>query len=100
MLKPRSRTVTFRMSSDEFAALTASCESSGARSISEYARSAVMERIQSAGEADGTLSGDLKTISKALRELDNSLRDVSKRIRGVLGSVRGEQENSQMDLRQ
>ncbi len=87
VLKPRSRTVTFRVSAEEFDALTSSCVDSGARSISDFARAAVMQKIHSAGVPAGTLTGDLNTLGRSLAELDQVLLELSRRIRGMLGSV-------------
>jgi hypothetical protein len=87
VLKRRSMMVTFRVSSEEHEALTKSCEECGSRSIAEFARSAVLQRMQSLRAPSGNLTGDLMTLSKGLRELDVSLANVRKRIRGILGPV-------------
>lgn len=92
VLKPRSRTVTFRVSAEEYGALTDACVSSGARSISDFARAASLQKVQ-ALFAPATLSGDLSTLSAELGELDATLLGVSKRIRGLLGSVRTDRED-------
>ena len=84
VIKPRTRTVTFRVSADEFSSLMSSCVRSGARSLSEYARVAVLDKDKRHGEQAG-LTGDLKTVSETLVELEASLLEVSKKIRGVLG---------------
>jgi hypothetical protein len=46
MLQPRNRLVNFRLSEDEFERLKASCKSQGARSISDFARSSVLDRME------------------------------------------------------
>jgi hypothetical protein len=86
ILTRRSRSITFRVSAEEFDALSAACINTGARSISEFARVAVLEKARYSADS-GTLSGDLTTLSITLGSLDNSLVDVSKRIRSVLGGV-------------
>lgn len=89
VLKPRSRTVTFRVSSEEFLALTASCRNSDSRSISDFARAAVLHKIRSAGRA--TLpAAEFNTLGKALEELDAALGDVSKAIRSIPASASAE----------
>jgi hypothetical protein len=45
--------VNFRLSEDEFEKLRSSCSSHGARSISDFARSSVLRRLE---EAPGTAS--------------------------------------------
>ena len=87
VLKRRSRMVTFRVSSEEYDQLARRCLESGARSIAEFARVAILQNIHSSREPAGTLSGDLATVSRALSELDHSLSAVRRRIRGVLGHV-------------
>ncbi len=87
VLKQRYRPVTFRLHSDEYELLMKACMNVGARSISEFARTAVLQKAQQTqNERQGTLSGDLTTLSDQLGELDTSLEDVRKRIRVVLGA--------------
>ncbi|MBM3810194.1 MAG: hypothetical protein FJW20_01035 [Acidimicrobiia bacterium] len=50
VLRPRNRLVNFRLSEDEFEKLKSSCEQFGARSVSDFARSSVLNRIE-AGDA-------------------------------------------------
>jgi len=83
VLTRRSKLVSFRVSEEEHEALSRSCVASGARSVAEFARTAVLQRIQ--GSPPGTLKGDLSTLSRTLAELDTTLMDVHRTIRGVLG---------------
>lgn len=85
ILKRRSRPITFRVSVEEHEFLANACAASGARSISEFARVAVWQRVKTLQQQQYNLSGDLNSLSAALGDLDSSLRDVSKRIRSVLG---------------
>lgn len=85
VLRPRSRLVTFRVSAEEYDALTKSCIDCGARSIADFARMAALQKVQTLHVPTGNLSGDLTTLSKGLRDLDLVLGDLRKRIRGVLG---------------
>src|SRR5258708_2276156 len=58
----------------------------GARSISDFTRTAVPQKAQQAENArQGKLSGDLATLSDRLGELDASLEDMRRSIRIVLG---------------
>jgi hypothetical protein len=45
VINPRNRLVNFRLSEAEFEHLRAACQAMGARSISDFARSAVLERM-------------------------------------------------------
>lgn len=85
VLRRRSRLVTFRVSAEEYGALTQSCIDCGARSIADFARMAALQRVQTSHVPAGNLSGDLTTLSKGLRQLDLELGDLRKRIRTVLG---------------
>jgi hypothetical protein len=85
VLKQRPKMVTFRVSWEEHEALTKSCMESGARSIADFARAAVLQKVQSMHTPGGSLAGDLTTLSKGLRELDIGLANVRKRIRDILG---------------
>lgn len=87
ILKRRSRSVTFRLSAEEYAQLSKACEKFGIRSISDLSRSAVMHRVLALSGPQGSLTGDLSTLTKALRELDVLLREVRSRIRLVLGDT-------------
>ena len=95
VLKRRSRLVTFRTSADEYEALLRSCVESGARSLAEYARAAVLEhaRGRSAGPSIG-LTGDLNTLGQSLSELDEMLMLARKRIQDVLGTSSSEKKNA------
>ena len=86
VLKRRSRPVTFRVCTEEYEALTRACLAAGARSVSEFARTAVLERMQSMRAPGVALSGDLARLSRQLADLDLSLEEIRKRIREVLGS--------------
>lgn len=87
VLRRKSKIVAFRTSADEYDALARSSVEAGARSVAEFARSAVIERVRSSGRVPVGISGDLTTLGKTLRELDDSLGDVSRRIRNLLGSA-------------
>ncbi len=49
VFKPRNRLVNFRLSEEEFEKLRASCSLYGARSLSDFARAAVMRSVSGAG---------------------------------------------------
>ena len=102
VLKSRSRMVTFRVSAEEYDTLANSCLTCGARSMSDFARAAVLERMQMVNVPTGTLSGDLTTLTKELIDLDVSLRETRNQIRRVLGPAiardRGRTPNDQKQV--
>lgn len=85
ILRRHSRIVTFRVSSEEYEVLARSGKSSGARSLSEFARAAVFDKIEALRAPRLTLHSDLSTLGKALGELDVALREASNRICRMLG---------------
>jgi len=86
-MKTRSRLVTFRLSTEEYEQLEQVCVSSGSRSISEFARSAVMHRVSTRTSQKPSLGEDLATLSERLRELDTALKELSGWIGRILGSA-------------
>lgn len=88
VLRSRSRLVTFRLDPDEYAALRRVCVSTGARSMSEFAREAVLASVDAGAGTRGSLGGDLVTLTARLHELDKLLRNAS----GLIGRVLGADE--------
>ncbi len=78
--KPRNRLVNFRVSEEEFQNLREACLSGGARSISDFARSAVLSTFGGANEQEGLLKIRLSTIDQKMDELDSSLRTLLGRL--------------------
>ena len=68
ILKRRVRPITFRVATEEYDVLSSACVKSGARSVAEFARLAVLQKASSCTSSPGTLSGDLATVSMALGE--------------------------------
>jgi hypothetical protein len=86
VLRSRSRLVTFRLDPEEYAALRRVCLSTGARSMSEFAREAVLAGVDAGNASRGTLGGDLVTLTSRLHELDKVLKSASGLIGRVLGA--------------
>ena len=94
ILRRKARIVTFRLSIEEYDALTKMCLTLRARSISDFARVAVLDRLQTVSAPRINISGHLTTLGKLLGELDAPLRDASARIRHLLGPVNSEAKNN------
>ena len=90
VLRSRSRLVTFRLDPEEYAALRGVCISTGARSMSEFAREAVLASVNAGSASKTSLGGDLVTLTSRLNELDKVLKSASGLIGRVLGSAEGE----------
>jgi hypothetical protein len=84
--KNRSRLISFRLSPGEYDDIREALNAEGGRSLSEYARAAVMQRMLMHQGSKVSLGEDLLTLSTRLRELDSGLTELSKLIRRVLGA--------------
>ena len=75
VLRPRSRSISVRLSEEEFAALQAVCIATGARSISDLARKAmqeVLERVDAENTSNLNENGrsvKIKTLERKVEEL-------------------------------
>jgi hypothetical protein len=85
VLRSRSRLVTFRLDPEEYTALRRVCISTGARSMSEFAREAVLTSVNAGNAVKSGLGGDLVTLTARLNELDKLLQSAS----GLIGRVLG-----------
>ena len=85
VLRRIDRPITFRVAVEEYDLLAEACRKSGARSVSEFARMAVLQRARNVPIGPGAFNADLATLSMELGDLDSSLRDLSRKIRAVLG---------------
>lgn len=81
VINPRNRLVNFRLSEAEFEALRQKCGSTGARSISEFARTAVLEKINGAESAGGDNS------RHRVLQLDNKVAELETRVSQLLNLV-------------
>ena len=73
VFQPRNRLVNFRLSEEEFEKLRASCSLYGARSLSDFARAAVMRSVTGGSQikeaADPTLDSKMSTLENRVGEL-------------------------------
>ena len=83
ILKNRNRLVSFRVTTEEYDHLRALCVTKGARSISEFARNAVL--LEAEGGRQISIGEDLATLGSQLRHLDKSLVSLRERIAKVIG---------------
>jgi len=69
LLKPRNRAVVFRLTQEEYDALLAACLRSGGRSLSDYARSSLLNSINAADPSIHRLETKLNETNSALQSL-------------------------------
>ena len=78
VLKRRSKLVSFRLSDEEYEKLRVACVAEGARSISEFARSALQRSVWNQSQ-----SFDLSTaepVASGTRELIDTMRELNRQI--------------------
>lgn len=84
VLKPRNRLVNFRLSEEEYERLKASCALHGARSLSDFARAAVLRAV-----VPGVLPsehGDSLPDGR-VSQMDRKLHDLESRVSQLLNLV-------------
>ena len=81
VIKPRNRLVNFRVSEDEFKSLREACETGGARSISDFARCAVLTTPGGKPENDEILRLRLALIDEKMGEVDAKLLLIARMLR-------------------
>lgn len=73
VLRPRNRSVYFRVSEEEFQKLSSLCLSEGARSLSEMARLAIQQKLADAESQPDRVSERLDQLSVLLWQIQNEL---------------------------
>ena len=82
IIRPRQRLVYFRVTEDEFRQLNVVCESTGARSMSDLARTALQNLTNgSTDPASDRLSEKLNRLEVMILELNNKLHELSMSLR-------------------
>ena len=72
VLKRRSRIVIFRLTDDEYEQLKAACVDRGARNVSDFARTAL---LQSVAGKPGELNDKLEQIESGVRRVEELVRE-------------------------
>lgn len=70
VIRPRNRLVNFRLSEDEFDRLRSSCAQYGARSISDFARSSVLDRLERPPDAEAEGEKRVHQLNHKVNELE------------------------------
>jgi hypothetical protein len=94
VFRPRNRLVNFRLSEDEFEKVRASCSLHGARSLSDFARSAVLRSVANGPSAGETLESSGAPVEARMlqdskvNQLDRKVGELESRISELLSLVR------------
>jgi hypothetical protein len=70
VIDPRNRLVNFRLSQSEFERLRQVCVRLGARSVSEFARNAVLQSLEEAASGPPAWRGRLVALDQKVSELE------------------------------
>lgn len=84
VINPRNRLVNFRLSDVEFDQLRLACQELGARSISEFARSSVLEKMSQAKSAGGPGAEGSRA---RVEQLDQKVAELETRVSQLLSLV-------------
>lgn len=68
--KPRTRLINFRVSEEEYDQLRSASEKSGARSLSDFARSAILQ----------TFDGDAQSLAPAINGIDRKVDEMQEKL--------------------
>ena len=79
---PRNRVVVFRLSQDEYVSLKEASERVGARNMSDFARSGILEHLESA-TAGGTLNQRFAALEREIAALQQQFNNL---VQGVLNA--------------
>ena len=75
MSKPRNRIVVFRLSQDEYKSLKEACDRAGARNLSDFTRSEVLERLNS-DAISGPLARRFTSLERRIAVMQFQLNDL------------------------
>ncbi|MFN7933638.1 MAG: hypothetical protein U0R19_09935 [Bryobacteraceae bacterium] len=81
VFQPRNRLVNFRLSEEEFEKLRASCSLYGARSLSDFARAAVMRSVTGGSQ---TKEAPDPTIDSKVNDLESRVGELSRLVESLL----------------
>ncbi len=89
VLNPRNRLVNFRLSEVEYEELKTACHASGARSISEFARNAVLRRIAGPDRDTEAASARMREFEERIRRLEDRMEQLFRAISlaGMAGAL-------------
>ena len=73
---PRTKLVNFRLSEEEFQNLRAASTQFGARSLSDFARSAVLKTYTGDTDADGLLHIRLSDLDNKVSAIETNMRQI------------------------
>jgi hypothetical protein len=99
VFKPRNRLVNFRLSEDEFEKLKASSSLNDARSLSDFARAAVMRAVAELANPDARSTSLATAVDdRRITELESRIEQMTK-LMEALRAAQGERVESRLEIR-
>ena len=102
VINPRNRLVNFRLSDVEFDQLRLACQELGARSISEFARSSVLEKMSQAKSAGGpgaeASRARVELLDQKVAELETRVSQLLSLVAATGTSMAPEAVESEMEI--
>lgn len=83
--KRRTRLLTVRLTDSEYDSLSRVCDQESVRSMSDFARQAILDHLRFGGFEKTSLGGNLDTLGHQLLQVDEAIKSLSTRIEHVLG---------------
>jgi hypothetical protein len=88
--RPRNRLVNFRVNEEEYESLRAACAQNGARSISDFARLAVLRQSGADEHQATSMQWRLSAMGHKMLELEGRVRHLLRLLEGSRGEARRE----------
>jgi hypothetical protein len=85
-VKSRTHAITFRLGEEEYQELVGTVSSCGARSISDFSRAAVLNKV-SAEQLSKFFEEEAGTLAVRLESFDSKLREVRRHVRQLASST-------------
>jgi hypothetical protein len=82
VIDPRHRVVNFRLSDSEYETVRTASIAEGARSVSEFARSSVLQRLAGTDTERHRLTESMETLAQKFMELEANVGEIARWIRG------------------
>jgi hypothetical protein len=80
--KPRKRLVNFRLNEEEYQSLRSACAEHGARSISDYAREAVLQTVGARERRERLADRRLLALGRKVSELESYVKNLMLTVNG------------------
>ena len=80
VFKRRTKLVSFRVSDEEYEKLQGACVAEGARSISEFARSALQRTVWAHNHNNGHVPDATEPVASGAKELIDTMRELNRQL--------------------